>query len=534
MDNSQQNPSTDSNNLTPPVLPPTPPTNSAMDNASFSLPPLPETPTPVEAVASSPTPPATPASELFPTLSNENQPEVTPPAQPAALPPLPPLPETQATTPSPEPILQAPQEPAVTSELPITDMTQETPPLPSKPKTGKKFVALAGSVIAVFLVAGIAASAYFITQRASTKVAVAPTAPTSVPFAAESCPSVPNLAGPGEAGSGCVTENCGFADCKRDGITYDYKCGSLCFQNSCGAAACSASPNVTYETCTPERRDLPYGTETNHVWNQPVTFATAGKVLPFMRNGDYTGTITLTKSGSPTLTIPFSGAGTKELAPITVVAGDYNMKVTIVGDQNRDSIGWIRNKSANTCGPVKTPGAAIDANSKPTGKCGDEADISALVTLANSKATLTGITANGGSASIQCWGDAYQGDDTTDWDFNDFSLAFGYEKPAETTTKTYGPVCIEVNKTAMNSGVWPTTSANFKAPVMNEDVRLYAMANESQNVKFTVKLDGVVILDKVQGLVSSPAPTSGTTTYNYYYQFKIDRPGVYTYEAIAL
>jgi len=184
-------------------------------------------------------------------------------------------------------------------------------------------------------------------------------------------------------------------------------------------------------TCDATKRDLPYGTQVAgaNYWTVPINFAKTGKLLSYMGNlQNYTGTITLSRAGAADINIPIQGSGAAvALTGVNVTAGDYIVKVQITGDPGL-SMGWIRNKTASTCGPVKTPGVPLDSNNKPTGLCGEDINISPVVTMASSNSDMTGITAAGGSASIQCWADAFQNDASQDYDFNDFSLVFGYEK----------------------------------------------------------------------------------------------------------
>lgn len=206
---------------------------------------------------------------------------------------------------------------------------------------------------------------------------------------------------------------------------YSYNCGRYCFLASCGAAACNSQPTGTTppsNTCDSTKRDTPASNE--------ITFAKTGKIIPFMRN-PYTGTITLSKTGSSDIVIPFIKGNAVELTSFSVKAGDKYTIKTRISTESKNAYGWIPNKSTNLCGPVKTPGDPLDGNSKPTGKCGEEVDIKAVRTLAESKVDFAGITASGKSASIQCWGDAALGDSTQDYDYNDFTIIFGYEKSTE-------------------------------------------------------------------------------------------------------
>jgi hypothetical protein len=56
------------------------------------------------------------------------------------------------------------------------------------------------------------------------------------------CSSIPNLGDTGPPGSSCDASNCGPQGCLIDGINYTFKCGTLCYDASCGASACTYTP----------------------------------------------------------------------------------------------------------------------------------------------------------------------------------------------------------------------------------------------------------------------------------------------------
>lgn len=253
---------------------------------------------------------------------------------------------------------------------------------------------------------GGAGSCYLNTSQEN----VCNTAPYTFGCGMECC----NTSFGGNAGIACCCGGC-------------FPAGTDCSQHGCAVTA----------TCDATKRDTPAA--------KTLTFAKAGRVIPFVKNdtdGGYTGTITLSKTGSADINITLVKGAAVELTPFSVSAGDvYTIKARFDGDP-KDAYGWIPNKSNDICGPVKTPGPGIDANSTPTGMCGDEINISAVKTLA-AKADLTDITAGGTNATVQCWGDAELGDATQDYDYNDFTLIFGYEKMAAGVTWniTAVPVC---------------------------------------------------------------------------------------------
>lgn len=253
---------------------------------------------------------------------------------------------------------------------------------------------------------------------------------------ATSCAYVNNIGSTDPAGSSCDSTNWTNKSC----TTYTYKCGTRCYQGSCGASACGR----TTASCS-ANADTPQ--------SNSITFSKAGTVIPFMKNDTpsttgtgYAGTITLSMAGAADINIAINQTGAAvQLSPFTVQAGTYTIKVKLTEDTN-NSYGWILNQGS-TCGPIKNPGAAITADSKPTGKCGDAVSISALQTLANSTADVSGITAGSVSATTQCWADEKVGDATQDYDFNDFALVFGYEKasPVPNCSNITGPTTLTVN-----------------------------------------------------------------------------------------
>lgn len=445
---------------------------------------------PLDQVASSgPLPSSLPVA---PSLPVEDITPVTdiPITPPVAEPVVPPQVETtsfassySAPTPTPEPVTfpstpeptyvppQAAPINTVTLEVPIVLTPTLAEPAMPEIKAKKKISPIIGGLVALLFVAGVAGAAFYVSNQLSTRQAVAPNAPESKPLAGcttgscpsnnpcyspgcscgqafcggcingcryidtqscnqliasecsgggggggggdVSCPSIPNTGDSGPSGSSCNSSNCGGSSC---GV-YTYKCGTLCYQASCGAHDCGTEGGTPL-TCDSSKRDTPN--------SKTITFAKTGKVIPFIRGG-YTGTLTLTKTGS-TINIPFNGQNPGELISFNVNAGDvYTVGVRINGE-TQDSYGWIPNKSTNICGPVKAPGASIDGNSKATGLCGPEVDITTVRNLAIAKTDLTDITAGGVNATIQCWGDAEVGDATTDYDYDDFTLVFGYEK----------------------------------------------------------------------------------------------------------
>lgn len=106
---------------------------------------------------------------------------------------------------------------------------------------------------------------------------------------------------------------------------------------------------------------------------------------------------------------------------------NMNDVYTITAYVNTDeAIGWVENKKPTVCGPTSSG-------------CGDDFDIGELITLAEETSELDSVNiqvsgTNGKKATIQCWGDMKSGDDTTDYDYNDFAIVLGYKKTTPTVT----------------------------------------------------------------------------------------------------
>jgi len=108
-----------------------------------------------------------------------------------------------------------------------------------------------------------------------------------------------------------------------------------------------------------------------------------------------------------------------------VVAGEeytYSFKVIYPSPVGKKpAYGWNPPPAAGQCGPKNNPGTGA-------GKCGARIDINPLLDYAKAKANITGITAGTTKANIQCGSDPVESppDPVSDYDYNDFSLVFGY------------------------------------------------------------------------------------------------------------
>lgn len=431
--------------------------------------PTPETPPSVQNEVPSMDPISEPAPEAEPELPPE--PEVVPMPAPSSTPTPPELVEPQINDVPVAPIMDStpemapmPESDAVPMPTPSVEPETSAPVADAEMPAGKpknKLMPIIGGVVALFLVIGIAGAAYFVSDQLSTRQAVAPNAPTSNPLAAEECDSsssthpacrgknvgdevcylttaslictrstgtlcsgefggsacsisggggggsctpsgsssgcnyVDNVGSTGPAGSPCDPSNWANDAC----TSFTFKCGTRCYVSNCGASACTALT----PTCDESKRDPKSNT---------VTFPSAGTVSMYSRTGT-AGTVTLTGPKTVTIPMPTTGNAVQQTTKFQVAAGEtYTIKVRLA-TENKDAYGWRTTKATNKCGPSNTV-------------CGNaDADITALANLA---------TANSSSiASTQCWGDAELGDATQDYDYDDFTLIFGYEKAAART-----------------------------------------------------------------------------------------------------
>ena len=438
-----------------------------------------------------------------PTLTPVDATPLITPAPEVSLIPMP-TPTVTEPVPTPMPETTTTYTSTVSTTIPTPSIQTPEVPMPVGKKKNK-ILPVIGGIVALLLVVGVAGAAYYVSNQLSNRQAVAPDAPTSKPLASdctascnysggEFCCNGNSCCSPGQtcnasqgchgssgctgsqtycsACGGCVTlpsgQGCnaycnggggGGTTCDKGGTfqygtypnnlsscdykssvngacgsscgKYTYACGIYCFDTGCGSSACGKS--ITYPDCDATKRD-PLASP------QTITFTKAGTVDLYSRGA--AGTVTLT-SGSKTKTFTTTqGNATKATAsaPFVVAAGETYTIVVHESDSKENgkaSYGWILPQGTK-CGPVKTPGVAIDSNSKPTGKCGDLVDASGVINAAKGALDVAGV-----SAPVQCWGDSQRSplDDTQDWDYNDFTLAFGYEKCTPSGTVTCNPDC---------------------------------------------------------------------------------------------
>jgi hypothetical protein len=84
-----------------------------------------------------------------------------------------------------------------------------------------------------------------------------------VECASTSCSGIPNNGDPLNPPT-CTYNDCGAPGCYRDGISYTYKCGTICYDKRCGADACSnpCTPSTSC-SCSPlSDTETSYGSKT--------------------------------------------------------------------------------------------------------------------------------------------------------------------------------------------------------------------------------------------------------------------------------
>jgi len=172
--------------------------------------------------------------------------------------------------------------------------------------------------------------------------------------------------------------------------------------------ACEADPACI--SCEPEVRDP---AESN-----TLRFANAGRIRAFSMN-DMTGQLIITIKRGAQLVATLHGAPSNQAYAIPemfmVTAGDELTVSVEVSGEGGPSYGWRNMKAMNTCGPTNN-------------LCGVNKDVTPVRAMAVPLINMVGITTpTNVPANEQCWGDREIEDITQDYDFNDFSIHFGYD-----------------------------------------------------------------------------------------------------------
>lgn len=435
----QTNQPFDPGTVSPPVVPDAPLDITPPTMPELSTPPagtVPPSPWVTPAPASEP---MAPPAEITPVAPWTAPVPADTPAEP--VPPAIPL-----NPPSPEPFSASAfsMTPPSTTGEPIQEPASAEPVMPAgKPKS--KILPIIGGVAALLLVIGVAGAAYYVSNQLSTRQAVAPTAPESEPLAG-------NCTSRCSADGTCEEDECGAGACHLPGDPVGVKNGKKCIQNSDTCPACGGGGGG--DTCA-TLKDTPKST---------VTFAKAGTVSLFTRGPVETITLSGPKTVSFTTTV---GEAVQHPTKFSVTAGETYTVTVRLSNETADSMGFIATKSAHTCGPTSA-------------LCGGNVDITPVETLAkaNSKEL----------ADIECWGDMLKSDITQDYDYNDFTLIFGYDKDQ------IAGACMLISIYKKVNGVYgttPLTAAQLQTLEVGDVLKFTLTSNVDRLFgRFRVSIDG--------------------------------------------
>jgi hypothetical protein len=165
-----------------------------------------------------------------------------------------------------------------------------------------------------------------------------------------------------------------------------------------------------------------------------MTFTKAGKIKVYSTG--FVGSISV--SGPATYNLYSSSDGYNQVGTFDVSAGQTYSFNSHHSSEGAPGKGWRPMWGGTKCGPqtlATPPGQQVENG------CGSVVNIGGFQAFAASTSDLTGITSGGGSANVQCWGDAPTGDWPSEYDYNDWMLAFGYEQCTPDGTKICAPDC---------------------------------------------------------------------------------------------
>ena len=242
-----------------------------------------------------------------------------------------------------------------------------------------------------------------------------PTAPTP------SGPGNPTPSGPGNptpSGPGNPTPPVGGYSCEDS-------CGGKVSNGACeggGVPLTCANCCKTGSGPTP-----PGGSCTTARITDKIKFSKTGKVAVYSKSPvQFRADIVLTGPKNNTLgNVLIDNKIATVSKTFDVVAGEeYTYSVRVIFPSpapKKPAYGWNPPPAAGQCGPKNNPGTGA-------GKCGARVDINPLLNYAKARADITGIKAGTTAANVQCWSDAIETppDPVSDYDYNDFSLVFGY------------------------------------------------------------------------------------------------------------
>jgi hypothetical protein len=490
----------DDQNKTQPLVPVTSPT---LPNALEDI-------TPVDTLESAPlsvTPPVADTEPAIPQSTQETSPSEAAPV---------------AAWPVPEPAVVTPTAPSAPTETYVTPVPTPTDPEMPESKPKSKLMPIIGGLAALLMVFGVAGAAYYVSNQLSSKVAVAPNAPTSKPYAmcaedqqgdgkggcmaipgASTQNNTPNTSSKpancltncpqGTIGSGkdewgcyicsapnssaCVSPktSCGNLCC-NDG---DFCCCTGCFPegtncdlHQCDSGGGGSTTTTTNTSCinytlitnptSAQENQIICSPDKSHI--NTVSFATAGLIRIHIEGAPAGSTVKLTK-GSANATV--TKVDDKNFDS-SVEAGIYTIAIKL-GTESTNALGYIKPTSDGKCGRY---GGSKDVSSR-------------ITTSALSGFGIGSIT--GIDSAIQCWADSIQGSDTNqygqliaNYDFEDFDVQIGY-KPT-----TVVGACSAINIYKKVGSAYSTTALT---------------ATELQNLKVgdVLKLTTTANLDGVGG-----------------------------------
>jgi len=165
-----------------------------------------------------------------------------------------------------------------------------------------------------------------------------------------------------------------------------------------------------------------------------MTFSKTGKVLVY--SSGFSGHISV--RGPASYDLYSNSDGYTQVGSFNVTAGQTYSFNSQHNAESGPGVGWRPMWNGTHCGPqtlATPPGQQVENG------CGTVIDIGGFKSFAAATSDISGITSGGGSANVQCWGDAHTGDWPSEYDYNDWQLAFGYEKCTTNGTITCTPDC---------------------------------------------------------------------------------------------
>ncbi len=438
-----------------------------------------------------------------------------------------------------------------------------------KPKSKTPQILL--GILALFLVVGAAVGAYLVSDKVSQQASIAPTAPLSEPMATGTCSvvAVPvtecsgvTVGGQCSTHVGGVCKGTGVVDAGGDPICEcdqsggggglgnptppvtgggggggggGYSCETSCGGKVSNGACEGGGVPLTCANCckTGSGPTPPGGSCTTARITDKIKFSKTGKVAVYSKSPvQFRADIVLTGPKNNTLgNVLIDDKLATVSKTFDVVAGEeYTYSVRVIFPSpapKKPAYGWNPPPAAGQCGPKNNPGTGA-------GKCGARVDINPLLNYAKARADITGIKAGTTAANVQCWSDAIETppDPVSDYDYNDFSLVFGYTK--DPTPPVVGGACMEIKilkEKADGTFTAPLTQAQLNNLKEGDKIRLTVTGSKA-NLKSKFR----VVIDEV---IENPTWRTGTgytdtdTKKISYYDYEITKLGNYTFRGIV-